>query len=72
MKKDWDSIRREVLLEWANSSENSPFKPEDLDTIKGLLRQPINTILLLNKFEFRIYEKVNLRYPPLIGVDVSG
>lgn len=72
MRKDWDSIRREVLLEWSASSENSPFRAEDLDTIKGLLRQPINTILLLNKYELKIYEKVNMKYPPIIGVDVSG
>ena len=72
MNKKWDDIRREVLLEWSASSENSPFRAEDLDTIKGLLRQPINTILLLNKYELKIYEKVNMKYPPLIGVDVSG
>lgn len=72
MRKDWDAIRREVLLEWSASSENSPFRSEDLDTIKGLLRQPINTVLLLNKYEFKIYEKINLKYPPLVGVDVSG
>lgn len=72
MRKDWDAIRREVLLEWSNSSENSPFKPEDLDTIKGLLRQPINTVLLLHKYELKIYEKLNLKYPPIVGIDVSG
>lgn len=72
MRKDWDAIRREVLLEWSNSTENSPFRSEDLDTIKGLLRQPINTVLLLNKYELKIYEKMNLKYPSLIGVDVSG
>lgn len=72
MKQKWDDIRREVLLEWANSSENSPFHAEDLDTIKGLLRQPINTVLLLNKYELKIYEQINLKYPPIIGADVSG
>lgn len=72
MRKDWDTIRREVLLEWSASSENSPFRAEDLDTIKGLLKQPINTVLLLNKYELKIYEKINMKYPPLVGVDVSG
>lgn len=72
MRKDWDSIRREVLLEWSASSENSPFRAEDLDTINGLLRTPINTVLLLNKYELKIYEKINMKYPPLVGVDVSG
>ena len=72
MRKNWDDIRREVLLEWSASSENSPFRAEDLDTIKGLVRQPINTVLLLNKYELKIYEKINLKYPPIVGVDVSG
>lgn len=72
MRKDWDAIRREVLLEWSNSTENSPFRAEDLDTIKGLLRQPINTVLLLNKYELKVYEKLNMKYPAMIGVDVSG
>lgn len=72
MRRDWDAIRREVLLEWSKSTENSPFREEDLDTIKGLLKQPISTMLMLNKYEFKIYERINLKYPPLIGVDVSG
>ena len=72
MRKDWDAIRREVLLEWSNSTSNSPFRAEDLDTVKGLLRQPINTVLLLNKYELKIYERINMKYPPIIGVDVSG
>ncbi len=72
MRKDWDAIRREVLLEWSNSTENSPFRSEDLDTIKGLLKTPINTVLLLNKYELKIYEKINMKYPPIMGVDVSG
>ena len=72
MRKDWDAIRREILLEWSHSSANSPFRAEDLDIIKGLLRHPINTVLMLNKYELKIFEKVDLRNPPIMGVDVSG
>lgn len=72
MRKDWASIRREILLEWSASSENCPFTKEDLEIVKTLLRQPIRTILLLNKYEFNIYEQISPRFPPLIGVDVSG
>lgn len=72
MRKDWSSIRREILLEWSNTSENSPFSKEDLEIVKTLIKQPLYTIFLLNKYEFNIYEKVNLKNPPLIGVDVSG
>jgi hypothetical protein len=72
MRNDWDAILREVLLNWTVGNENSPFRREDLDTIRGLVRPPIQTILLLNKFKFDIYQRVNLKYPPIIGVDVSG
>lgn len=72
MQKDWDAIRREVLLEWSESSDNSPFKKEDLDIVKTLIKEPIRTIMLCNYYQFNIYEELNLKYPPIIGVDVSG
>lgn len=72
MRRKWPDIRREVLLEWSQATENSPFRKEDLEIVKSLTRQPIKTILLMGKYQFNIYEQLNLRYPPLIGVDVSG
>lgn len=72
MQKDWSAIRREVLLEWSKASDNSPFKKEDLNIVKSLVKDPIRTILLCGMYKFNIYEEINLRYPPLIGVDVSG
>lgn len=73
MELNWSAIRREVLLEWAKSSDNSPFKQEDLETIKNFIRQPIRTIPLLNgMFEFQVYEDIDLSNPPIAGVDVSG
>jgi hypothetical protein len=61
------------LLEWATGVENSPFKEEDLDTISGLLRQPISEVYLLGKYRFETYLQADTRtYPALIGVDVSG
>ena len=73
MELNWTAIRREVLLEWAKSSDNSPFNPEDLETIKGFIKQPIRTIPMLNgAFEFLVYEDIDLSNPPIAGVDVSG
>ncbi len=72
MRKDWPAIRREVLLEWSKASDNSPFSKEDLNIVKALIKQPIQTILLCGIYQFNIYEQMNLRYPPLVGVDVSG
>lgn len=73
MKRDWPAIRREVLLEWSKASDNSPFSKEDLNIVKSLIKNPIKTVMLCGLYQFNIYEEMNVRrYPPLIGVDVSG
>jgi len=76
MQLNWPDIRREILLEWSQSNSNCPFSQEDLEIIKSLVKTPINNMIFFNKFSFNIYEQLNNfnlnRYPPLIGVDVSG
>jgi hypothetical protein len=73
LKNSWPDIRREILLEWATGVENSPFREEDLDTISGLLRQPISEVYLLGKYRFETYLQADTRtYPAIIGVDVAG
>ena len=72
MELDWDAIRREVLLEWSPSVENSPFRKEDLDTIRNLLRAPIGSFMVFNKYPILVYERMDQRHVPLVGVDVSG
>lgn len=72
MELDWDAIRREVLLEWSPSVENSPFRKEDLDTIRNLLRAPIGSFMVFNKYAIMVYERMDPKHIPLVGVDVSG
>ena len=72
MELDWDAIRREVLLEWSPSVENSPFRKEDLDTIRNLLRAPIGSFMVFNKYPILVYERMDPKHVPLIGADVSG
>ena len=75
MKKDWPAIRREVLLEWSTSSDNSPFTKQDLDTVKSLIKEPYAQIMLHNYYPMDIYRPMMMesrKWPPLIGVDVSG
>ena len=73
MQKNWPEIRREVLLEWSAATENSPFSKEDLDTIRSLLRAPISSFMVFNRYTIYVYEKIlSNKYPPLIGIDVSG
>ena len=72
MELKWDEIRREVLLEWSPSVENSPFRKEDLDIIRGLLRAPIGSIMLFNKYNVLVYERMDPRHVPIIGCDPAG
>lgn len=72
MELKWDEIRREVLLEWSPSVENSPFRKEDLDIIRGLLRSPISSFMLFNKYNILVYERMDPRHIPIIGVDPAG
>ena len=70
---DWTAIRREVLLEWQDSNDDCPFNKEDLDTIKAMLKAPINTILVFGKYPLKIYERIDpIKGVPIIGVDVSA
>lgn len=79
MQNKWADIRREVLLEWSTSTENSPFSQEELEEVDRLTNTPIDNILLCdNKFSLNIYKKIRYNSsgqpvnPPIIGVDVSG
>ncbi len=74
MNKDWPAIRREVLLEWAETATDCPFSQEELDIIKSNTKEPIRTIFFgrFKQYQFNIYEDLDLSYPPIIGVDVAG
>ena len=74
MEKQWDAIRREVLLEWADGTDNCPFSEEDLEKIKLYIKEPIRTVLFgrHGQYQFNIYEDIDTTYPPIAGVDVAG
>ena len=77
LQKDWVKIRREVLLEWAKTADNSPFNREDLDIIGAQVKEEPRSILRFGKagqFVMKFWETIpiNSMYPPIIGVDVSS
>ena len=74
MNRDWAAIRREVLLEWSTTTTNCAFKTEELDIIKEYCHEPIRTIFFgrANQYRFLVYDELDPRYPPIIGVDVAG
>lgn len=74
LKSDWPSIRREVLLEWSESAENSPFDKADLDTVKSMIKRPIRQMWVGKPiYVFDVYKDgLFFKYPPIIGVDVAA
>ena len=74
MVRDWPKIRREVLLEWAQTATNCPFTQEELETIKNWCRDPIRTLFFgrVQQYQFNVYEDLDPRDVPIIGVDVAG
>ena len=73
MQGNWPAIRREILLEWAESPTECPFSQEDLDIIQSYCKEPSGIIPVMGgKYEFLKYEDIDTTYPPIIGVDVSG
>ena len=74
MNSNWPAIRREVLLEWAESPTECPFSQEELDTIKGFCREPIRQIYFgqFSQYVMNIYENVDTNYVSIVGVDVAG
>ena len=74
MQLEWNDIRREILLEWSEASNNCPFSKDDLEIIRAMVHDPIQKVPVLNgKYEINLYESADLnRYPPIMGVDVSG
>ena len=77
LNKDWAKIRREVLLEWAKTSDNSPFDREDLDIIAAQVKEEPRSILRFGKagqFIMKFWDTISIEsmYPPIIGVDVAS
>ena len=74
LENDWPNIRREVLLEWAQVSDDCPFNSDDLDIIQKYCHDPIRTMLFgrVGQYQFQVYEDIDFTYPPIIGVDPSG
>jgi len=79
MNNRWEDIRREVLLEWSQGSDNSPFTLDELETVSRLTKDPDSVIEVLGgKFQVNLYGKIDYGRnglpidPPIIGVDVSG
>ena len=74
MNRSWPEIRREVLLEWSQTSDNCPFEKEKLDIISTMVRDPVKTLLFgrYGQYQLNLYDIMDTDNPAIIGVDVSG
>ena len=73
----YEDIRREILLEWSRSSENSPFRRDDLEKLKLLIREPIKQFYINKKWLINVYKQIEYKNgmpvnPPIVGVDAAG
>lgn len=70
---EWDKIKikREVLLERIRGTSQSPFDPEDLDTINSFRREPLEEIMVNRIFTLYVYEKLDREIPYIMGVDCA-
>lgn len=70
---NWDKIKikREVLLQRIRGTSESPFDPDDLDTINGFRKEPIDEIMVNKIFTLYVYEKLDKTVPYILGVDCA-
>lgn len=70
---NWDKIKikREVLLQRIRGTSESPFDPDDLDTINGFRKEPIDEIMVNKIFTLYVYEKLDKTVPYIMGVDCA-
>lgn len=65
------TVRREILLQRLRGSSLSPYDREDMEYIVSVEQKPIETLTLLQYYDFDIYEKLNRNIPYLVGIDCS-
>jgi PHIKZ025 len=70
---NWDKIKikREVLLQRIRGTSQSPFDPDDLDTINGFRKEPIDEIMVNKIFTLYVYERLDKSVPYILGVDCA-
>lgn len=70
---NWDKIKikREVLLQRIRGTSESPFDPDDLDTINGFRKEPIDEIMVNKIFTLYVYENLDKTVPYIMGVDCA-
>ena len=74
LNKNYAAVRREVLLEWSDVSEDCPFSKEDLDIIAQFCKVPLKVVMFgpYGQYQMLIYQEMDPRHGQIVGVDVAG
>lgn len=65
------TVRREILLQRLHGSSLSPFDQEDIEFIVESQHKAIDSLWLMDYYEFKIYKKLERNIPYMVGVDCS-
>ena len=65
-------IKRELLLEWTQATDVSPFSEEELESIFKHIKEPIAKIFLLGFYKLNVYKNIDPLKKYIVGVDVAA
>lgn len=65
------TVRREILLQRLQASSLSPYPRDALEYIVSTKHEPIDTIMVMQYYQFEIYEELKKNIPYIVGVDCS-
>jgi len=68
---NWQKIRREILLQWTNSTTDSPIDPDDLHDITMNKQEPIGELIINRFYSMKLYKDFDANQKVLIAVDPS-
>ena len=68
---DMPKIRREILLQWSNSTSNTPFDLEDLKDLRYIMKEPDEDLsFIINRYyKLNVYKELSPERKYLITID---
>lgn len=72
LNNDLMQIKKELLIQWVNASDVSPFTEEQLDRVEQFMKPVLRRHFWKNTFELRFYEDFDRNDLVFIGSDVAG
>jgi hypothetical protein len=73
LDNDLKTIKREVLLQWTRTADNSVFEEASIEEIERYVKPIKSELPLLNgRYLVNFFEDVDINYQYVIGVDVAG